>query len=35
MNYDGPNLSVGAAGTYNVELDLSNPRAYTYSVTAQ
>ena len=35
MNYDGPNLSVGAGGTYNVELDLSNPRAYTYSVTAQ
>lgn len=35
MNYDGPNLSVGAAGTYNVVLDLSNPRQYAYSVTLQ
>nr|WP_294774030.1 SusE domain-containing protein [uncultured Flavobacterium sp.] len=35
MNYDGPNLSVDAAGTYNVVLDLSNPRQYTYSVTLQ
>lgn len=35
MNYDGPNLSVDAGGTYNVVLDLSNPRKYTYSVTAQ
>ena len=34
MNYDGPNLSVAAAGTYHVVLDLSNPRKYTYSVTA-
>lgn len=33
MNYDGPNLSVAAAGTYTVVLDLSNPRQYTYSVT--
>ncbi|MBP8157474.1 MAG: SusF/SusE family outer membrane protein, partial [Flavobacterium sp.] len=35
MNYDGPNLSVDAAGTYNVVLDLSNPRQYAYSVTLQ
>jgi hypothetical protein len=35
MNYDGPNLSVGAAGTYNVVLDLSDPRQYAYSVTLQ
>ena len=34
MNYDGPNLSVAAAGTYHVVLDLSNPRKYTYSATA-
>lgn len=32
MNYDGPNLSVATAGTYTVILDLSNPRAYTYSI---
>ena len=32
MNYDGPNLSVATAGTYFVSLDLSNPRAYTYSI---
>lgn len=35
MSYDGPNLSVGASGNYLVELDLSNPRAYTYTLTAQ
>lgn len=35
MNYGGPNLSVGTAGTYLVELNLSNPRAYTYTLTAQ
>lgn len=35
MDYDGPNLSTTAAGTYTVVLDLSNPRKYTYSVTAQ
>ncbi len=35
MNYDGPNLSVDAGGTYNVVLDLSNPRKYAYSVTLQ
>ena len=32
MNYDGPNLSVATSGTYFVSLDLSNPRAYTYSI---
>lgn len=35
MNYGGPDLSVDTAGTYNVVLDLSNPRQYTYSVTLQ
>ena len=35
MNYDGPNLSVAAAGNYHVVLDLSNPRQYTYTATAQ
>ena len=34
MNYDGPNLSVPAAGNYHVVLDLSNPRQYTYTLTA-
>lgn len=34
MNYDGPNLSVAADGMYNVVLNLSNPRQYTYTVTA-
>ena len=35
MNYDGPNLSVDTGGTYNVVLDLSNPRKYSYNVTLQ
>ena len=35
MNYDGPNLSVAAAGNNHVVLDLSNPRQYTYTATAQ
>lgn len=35
MNYDGPNLSVSAGGTYSVVLDLSNPRQYTYTLTLQ
>jgi hypothetical protein len=35
MTYDGPNLSVDAAGTYMVKLDLTNPREYTYTLTAQ
>lgn len=33
MNYDGPNLSIAAGGTYSVVLDLSNPRQYSYSLT--
>ncbi|MFY0482750.1 SusE domain-containing protein [Flavobacterium sp. PLA-1-15] len=32
---DGTNMSVSATGTYLVELDLSNPRAYTYTATLQ
>ncbi len=35
MNYDGPDLTNAAAGTYTVVLDLSDPRQYTYSLTAQ
>ncbi|WP_396149032.1 SusE domain-containing protein [Flavobacterium sp.] len=35
MSYDGSNLSVDAGGDYLVELDLSNPREYTYTLTAQ
>lgn len=35
MSYDGSNLSVDADGDYLVELDLSNPREYTYTLTAQ
>jgi starch-binding outer membrane protein SusE/F len=34
MNYDGPNLSVATGGSYFVVLDLSNPRQYTYTLTA-
>jgi len=34
MNYDGPNLSVDTAGTYTVVLDLSDPRQYSYTLTA-
>lgn len=33
MSYDGPNL-VTEAGNFHVVLDLSNPRAYTYTLTA-
>jgi starch-binding outer membrane protein SusE/F len=35
MSYDGSNLSVDAGGTYLVALDLSNPRVYSYTLTAQ
>jgi hypothetical protein len=35
LTQDGDNLSVDAGGTYLVELDLSNPRSYSYSITAQ
>lgn len=34
MSYDGSNLSNATAGSYLVELDLSNPRAYKYTLTA-
>ncbi len=33
MNYGGPDIQVEADGNYTVTLDLSNPRAYTYSLT--
>lgn len=35
MDYGGPNLTVAAAGTYLIELNLSNPRQYTYTLTLQ
>lgn len=35
MSQDGSNLSVNAAGTYLVKLDLSTPRKYTYELIAQ
>ncbi|NJM81017.1 MAG: hypothetical protein HC854_17960 [Flavobacterium sp.] len=35
MNYGGPNLTVPTAGTYLIELNLSNPRQYTYTLTLQ
>lgn len=35
MSYGGGNIPVAAAGTYLIELDLSNPRAYTYTLTLQ
>lgn len=35
MSYGGGNIPVATAGTYLVELDLSNPRAYTYTLTPQ
>lgn len=35
MEFGGGNMSVPAAGTYLITLDLSNPRAYTYSLTPQ
>jgi hypothetical protein len=31
----GENIGISAAGTYKIELDLSNPRAYTYTITLQ
>lgn len=34
LEYDGTNIST-AAGTYRIELDLSNPRNYTYTMTLQ
>jgi hypothetical protein len=35
MTQDGANLSVATGGTYKVELDLSNARKYTYTLTLQ
>lgn len=35
MSYDGTNIDVATNGTYVVTLDLSNPRAYTYTFVAQ
>ncbi|WP_299223780.1 SusE domain-containing protein [uncultured Aquimarina sp.] len=35
MDFNGPNLSVDADGTYVVTLDLSNPRGYSYSAVLQ
>ena len=31
----GENIGIAVAGTYKIELDLSNPRAYTYTITLQ
>lgn len=35
LRYGGDNISIGTTGTYLIELDLSNPRAYTYTITPQ
>lgn len=35
MDFGGPDLEVPAAGTYKVELDLSNPRKYSWTATLQ
>ncbi len=35
LDYNGGNFSVENSGTYLVELDLSNPRGYTQTITAQ
>lgn len=35
MSYDGPNIAIASGGTYLVTLDLSNPRAYTYTLAKQ
>ncbi len=34
LDYGGPNLSTAAGGNFHVVLDLSNPRQYTYTLTA-
>ena len=34
LNAGGANIAIGATGTYTVELDLSNPREYSYTLTA-
>ena len=35
LNEGGDNIAVPAAGNYLIELDLSNPRAYSYTLTPQ
>lgn len=35
LRYGGDNIGIATAGTYLIELDLSNPRAYTYTLTPQ
>ncbi|HEU4496974.1 MAG TPA: SusE domain-containing protein [Flavobacterium sp.] len=35
LRYGGDNIGIATAGTYKIELDLSNPRAYTYTITPQ
>ena len=35
MSYGGKNIAIASAGTYVVTLDLSNPRAYTYTIVKQ
>lgn len=35
LNEGGDNIAVPASGNYLIELDLSNPRAYTYTLTPQ
>jgi len=32
MEFDGQNIGVDVDGNYTITLDLSNPRAYTYSL---
>jgi starch-binding outer membrane protein SusE/F len=32
MSYDGINIDVATSGTYTITLDLSNPRAYKYTI---
>ncbi len=34
LNEGGDNINIATSGSYLVELDLSNPRAYTYTITA-
>jgi hypothetical protein len=35
MSYNGGNFNLATGGTYKIELDLSNPRAYSYTMTLQ
>ena len=35
LKYDGSNIGIAAAGNYHIVLDLSHPRAYTYTITQQ